>query len=192
MPEAEWSETQWLAGTVEDMVSALHTLINDEKYVNVVMSSTSEVTKILEEWKDLEPVDRENAYCVKLGPEVLMELQGIEDLQGMEELTKEYVYARMGSALSNLINARIGGASVLAASASIGYSRTYVPKGTIENQVLVLPCREQKAIFLSYVNSGDGAVTVTANYVVMPDEGFMEQIKETIDLEKYVSQISLK
>lgn len=59
MPEAEWSETQWLAGTVEDMVSALHTLINDEKYVNVVMSSTSEVTKILEEWKDLEPVDRE-------------------------------------------------------------------------------------------------------------------------------------
>lgn len=31
----------------------------DEKYVNVVMSSTSEVTKILEEWKDLEPVDRE-------------------------------------------------------------------------------------------------------------------------------------
>ena len=75
---------------------------------------------------------------------------------------------------------------------SIGYSRTYVPKGTIENQILVLPCREQKAIFLSYVNSGDGAVTVTANYVVMPDEGFMEQIKETIDLEKYVSQISLK
>ena len=160
--------------------------------MNVVMSSTSEVTKILEEWKDLEPADRENAYCVKLGPEVLMELQGIEDLQGMEELTKEYVYARMGSALANLINARIGGASVLAASASIGYSRPYVPKGTIENQVLVLPCREQKAIFLSYGNSGDGAVTVTANYVVMPDEGFMEQIKETIDLEKYVSQISLK
>ena len=59
LPEAEWSETQWLAGTVEDMVSALHTLINDEKYVNVVMSSTSEVTKILEEWKDLEPADRE-------------------------------------------------------------------------------------------------------------------------------------
>ena len=27
--------------------------------MNVVMSSTSEVTKILEEWKDLEPVDRE-------------------------------------------------------------------------------------------------------------------------------------
>lgn len=192
LPEAEWSETQWLAGTVEDMVSALHTLINDEKYVNVVMSSTSEVTKILEEWKDLEPVDRENAYCVKLGPEVLMELQGIEDLQGMEELTKEYVYARMGSALANLINARIGGASVLAASASIGYSRTYVPKGTIDNQVLVLPCREQKAIFLSYVNSGDGAVTVTANYVVMPDEEFLEGIKEMIDPEMYVSQISLK
>ena len=67
-----------------------------------------------------------------------------------------------------------------------------MPKGTIENQVLVLPCREQKAIFLSYVNSGDGAVTVTANYVVMPDEEFLEGIKEMIDPEMYVSQISLK
>ena len=84
----------------------------------------------------------------------------------MPEAVKTYLSGRVGDSIGNMLNARMGGISVVAASSIARYTKTFVPEETVENQVWLLPCNEETAVCISFTNTGNGVLMVSAGYVV--------------------------
>ena len=87
------------------------------------------------------------------------------DLDGLSESSADYIRKRMSGNLASLINGREGVFYVVITSA-LNYTRTYVPQEQIADRMRIIPTNDEKTFyFVSFVNTGDGALTVTATYI---------------------------
>lgn len=169
-----FDESAILKSIAIEVTDSLAEVVNCEDYLET-MSTAPEVMEILDGWKSLE-IDKTRPVCViPLGRAEIEEyLKGIsgEDINSstMPENVKEYLFSRVGDSFGNILNGRMGGVSVLAASSMARYSKTFVPQKTVENQVWMLPCNDEMAVCISFSNTGNGVLTVTASYVVFNQE----------------------
>ena len=84
---------------------------------------------------------------------------------------KEQVDKALGTNIGTMINGQ-NGASYVAFSAVDGYSRTYVPEQPIENRIRIIPTDKDVSYYVSFYNSGDGALTVTVSYLFINEGAF--------------------
>lgn len=60
-------------------------------------------------------------------------------------------------------------------------------EGEIDNQLWILKCGDTEGILVTFTNSGDNKVTVTTQYVVLPEdeddlEDFVKQFADNKDI----------
>ena len=183
--QEEWSKKQWFSQTTEEMINGIASLAGDEAYLDA-MGATDELKEILEDFSGLKPKDTEEWVCVRIeGEDVLALIAQESDVEECSELAREYLYTRAGAGLANVFNGMFGGARVLAAASLDTYSRTYVPHGEVQNMVILIPCEEEKGICISYSNTGDGALTVSASFVIFPDEEMLTKLGLYLDVVPY-------
>lgn len=174
LEEDPFDEEAFLKETTIEVTDALAELISCDAYL-AVMSSAQELQEVLEGWKGLKIDQSQPIHVIPLDlsdTETYLKSIAGEDLplDQMPQTVREYLLGRMGESVGNVVNSRLGGASVLAASSVARYSKTYVPKGAVENQVWIVPASDTVSLCLSFTNTGNGVLTVTATYVVLNQE----------------------
>ena len=170
-----------------EMTDSLSELISSDAYLETITSS-EEIRKVIESWQNLKVDKNESIYVITLDAQTIEKYisSTTKDnikLSEMPEQTKEYLFSRIGDSIGNIINNKEGGTSVLAASSVARYSKTFVPEVNIENQVWILPCDDEYAVCISFSNTGNGVLTVTASYIVFNAEScnsLLENIGFTI------------
>ena len=88
-----------------------------------------------------------------------------------ETLLKRNIY----TIFSSLCNGRKGQYN-LVLSSILGYTRTYVPDERISGRARIIPTDKDIYYYVSFVDTGDGALTVSASYLF-----FDEDLKEEFD-----------
>lgn len=169
-----FDESAALKTIAAEVTDSLAEVVDCEDYLKA-MSTSPELMEILEGWKTLEVDKTRPVYVIPLGraetEKYLKSISGEELAPStMPENVKEYLFSRVGDTFGNMLNGRMGGASVLAASSMARYSKTFVPQKTVENQVWMLPCNDEIAVCISFSNTGNGVLTVTASYAVFNQE----------------------
>ncbi|MGN0423893.1 MAG: hypothetical protein ACI4FY_01125 [Acetatifactor sp.] len=172
--EAPFDEEAFLKETTVEVTDALAELISCDAYLDV-MSAAQELNQVIEGWRGLKIDQSQPIHVIPLNlsdTETYLKSLAGEDLplDQMPQTVKEYLLGRMGESFGNVVNSRLGGASVLAASSVARYSKTYVPKGAVENQVWLVPASDTVSLCLSFTNTGNGVLTVTATYAVLDQE----------------------
>lgn len=162
-----------------ETTDSLSELINCDTYIKA-LSSSEEIMKVIEGWKSLKIDKAEPIYVISLDikeAESYLKSASNEDfsISEMPETLQEYMLSRVGDSISNIVNGRSGGASVLAASSVARFAKTFVPKENVDNQVWMIPCNDEIAVCVSFSNTGNGVLTVTASYTV-----FNSQISDMI------------
>lgn len=162
-----------------ETTDSLSELVNCDTYIKA-LSSSEDIMKVIEGWKSLKIDKAEPIYVISLDikeAERYLKSASNEDfsISEMPETLQEYMLSRVGDSISNIVNGRSGGASVLAASSVARFYKTFVPKGNVENQVWMIPCNDEVAVCVSFSNTGNGVLTVTAAYTV-----FNSQISDMI------------
>lgn len=162
-----------------ETTDSLSELINCDTYIKA-LSSSEEIMKVIEGWKSLKIDKAEPIYVISLDikeAESYLKSASNEDfsISEMPETLQAYMLSRVGDSISNIVNGRSGGASVLAASSVARFAKTFVPKENVDNQVWMIPCNDEIAVCVSFSNTGNGVLTVTASYTV-----FNSQISDMI------------
>lgn len=162
-----------------ETTDSLSELINCDTYIKA-LSSSEEIMKVIEGWKSLRIDKAEPIYVISLDikeAESYLKSASNEDfsISEMPETLQEYMLSRVGDSISNIVNGRSGGTSVLAASSVARFAKTFVPKENVDNQVWMIPCNDEIAVCVSFSNTGNGVLTVTASYTV-----FNSQISDMI------------
>lgn len=172
--EKAFDEEAFLKEITIEVTDALSELISCDAYLEA-MSSSQELLEVLEGWKALKIDQSQPIYVIPLNlldTEAYLKSMAGQDLSldGMPETVKEYLFGKVGGSIGNMLNARLGGVSVLAAASMANYTKTYVPKETVENQVWLAPASDTVSLCVSFTNTGNGVLTVTATYVVLNRE----------------------
>ena len=172
--EKAFDEEAFLKEITIEVTEALSELISCDAYLDV-MSSAQELNQVIEGWRALK-IDQSQPICViplnLSDTEAYLKSMAGQDLSldGMPETVKEYLFGKVGGSIGNLLNARLGGASVLAAASIASFAKTYVPEKAVENQVWLVPASDTGSVCVSFTNTGNGVLTVTATYAVLNQE----------------------
>lgn len=172
--EIPFDEETALKEIAIEVTDALSELISCDAYMEA-MSSPQELQEVLEGWRGLK-IDQTRPVCViPLGSAELKayleSMAGQEfSMDGMSDTVKEYLLLKTGSSIGSMLNARLGGTVVLAASSVANYTKTYVPKGTVENQIWLMPASDTVSFCVTFSNTGNGVLTASATYVVLNQE----------------------
>lgn len=172
-----------LRNIATEMATSLSELVACDSYLNV-MTSSDEIMEVVETWRNVNidktspiymyPIDSKTIEsCIKYSSNDKL------DLTDMSDNIKDYVISNCTNSLVNIINSGAGGVDVLAASSIVRYSKTFVPRSSIENQVWMIPCEDTVAVCISFTNTGSGALTVTASYAVY-DKEIKEMLSESL------------
>lgn len=172
--EIPFDEETVLKEITIEVTDALSELIACDAYLEA-MSTPQELLEVLEGWRSLKLDQSQPIYVIPLSSadteDYLKSLAGEElSLDGMPETVKEYLLGKVGGSIANVLNGRLGGASVLAAAAMANYTKTYVPGKAVENQVWLMPVSDAVSLCVSFSNTGNGVLTVTATYVALNQE----------------------
>lgn len=157
-----------------EVTDALSELIACDAYLEA-MSTSQDLRDVIEGWRDLDIDRSQPIYVIPLSlsdtETYLKSMAGQElALDEMPQAVKEYLAGKVGSSIGNIMNARLGGTMVLAAASVVNYTKTYIPEETVENQVWFVPADDTTSLCVSFSNTGNGVLTVTATYVALNRE----------------------
>ena len=159
----------YLKHAADEMTDNLTAIASDKAFVELLGGGAG-IEDVVEGWSKLRPDKTKKVIVLKPSAEALLAIASAQSSEEtLSEQAKAYMTVRMGGSVANILNGMYGGVSVIAAASVVSYSRTYVPEGPVENQVWFIPCDEDVYMTVSFVNSGDGAVTAMATFTVMPE-----------------------
>jgi hypothetical protein len=185
---SNFDEERYLKDITIEVVESLSELASNEEYI-ALMTAPEELAATIDEWKTA-TIDESKPIVIipaeNKDMESYLEIIASEQtvLSDLLKSEKEYILTKIGNTFGTMINGRAG-VKVLAASSVLSYSRTYVPRGEIDNQIWFIPTNQDVSFYVSFMNTGDGAITVNATYVVTKNG-----IKDTI--ESYLGRDRLK
>ena len=90
-----------------------------------------------------------------------------EDSPNPSELSdeaKEQITRTIATSMGNMIKGRAG-TMYIVFSTVYNYSRTYVPEEPVANRIRIIPTDKDVSYFVSFYNTGDGALTVSVSYL---------------------------
>jgi hypothetical protein len=166
--KAPFDEAAYLESITGEVVDNLAQISKDEAYIKVYSYEDS-VTEVAGKCGTLSADYTKGCYEIATGGEamskVLKAIDENDDTKGLSEFSKDYINKRMSGNLASLVNGRAG-VNYVVVSSTLNYSRTYVPEEQIADRVRIIPTDDEKTFyFVSFVNTGDGALTVTATYI---------------------------
>lgn len=174
----KFPQNKYLKEKTEEMTKVLTDLTSNESYVRAMGSSTS-MQEYCDDWSRAN-INKKKDIIVLEGDQLakIMEVQMSADLDDFPEEIQANMSAMFCSSAPSVLNAT-NGQEILATSSAFRYSRTYVPDGSIDNQVWLIPTTRDDVLFcLVFVESGDDAITATATYVIAPN-GVNQLIEDT-------------
>lgn len=166
--KAPFDEAAYLESITGEVVDNLAQIGKDEAYIKLY-SYEDDVVEIAHECSTLSVDDTKGCYEIAVDGEAMNKILKVidekGDLDGLSESSADYIRKRMSGNLASLLNGRAGVYYVVVSTA-LNYSRTYVPEEQIADRVRIIPTDDEKTFyFVSFVNTGDGALTVTATYI---------------------------
>lgn len=166
--KAPFDGAAYLESITGEVVDNLAQIGKDEAYIKLYSYEDS-VTEIAQKCGTLSVDNTKGYYEIATGDEamskILKAIDENEDMNGLSEISADYIRKRLSGNLASLVNGRAGVYYVVVSTA-LNYSRTYVPEEQIADRVRIIPTDDEKTFyFVSFVNTGDGALTVTATYI---------------------------
>lgn len=98
-----------------------------------------------------------------------------ENFPSLSEAGEEQLKKSIYSVFSSMCNARNGQYS-LVLSSILGYARTYVPEAPVSSRARIIPTDRDIYYYVSFADTGDGALTVNATYLFF-DEDLEKEFK---------------
>lgn len=165
----------WMKAAARSAVDGLRSCAQDETLINIY-STAAEINNIILEWSELD-VDtskdivriRHDEAAIEDYFEKQLESDETAVLSELGDAARKYLELSYSQSFINTINAG-SGVTQLAASAIIRYTKSYVVGESVVNQTWLLECDDELAIGVSFTNTGDNVITVSAAYVA-PQEG---------------------
>lgn len=170
--DVDFDVDAYMKDVVLQMTSSLSELAASDNFISL-MVPMEDVKNQVKTWGMLE-IDRDKPIVVVPTSADMMssyidQIADSSELASLSDSEKSYLYSRIGQNLPTLFNSKAG-SSTLAAASAITYSRTYVPAGQVPDQAWFVPTNTNAYYFVSFTNTGDGAVTAYATYVVSDDD----------------------
>ena len=173
--ESSFDEAAYLDKITEEMTNHLAALAMDEKFGGLY-SNSPEVEDIRKSIAGVKADMTKDYQEMIVGDNVYERyITAMEDdgpsVSELSSEAKEQVNKALGTNIGTMINGQ-NGVSYVAFSAVYAYSRTYVPEKPIENRVRIIPTDKDVSYYVSFYNSGDGALTVTVSYLFVNEGAF--------------------
>lgn len=172
--EIAFDENAELKDVATEMTDSLSELTACDSYLKT-MSTPDDVMKVIEDWRNLSVDKTAPIYVISLDE------QSIEsyiksasddkfDLSEMPETVREYLICKIGDSIGTMVNGKAGGVNEVAASSIARFSKTFILQSNIENQIWMIPCNKETAVYISFTNTGNGVLTVTASYAAYDNQ----------------------
>lgn len=169
------AEEKSLQKIAAELINDLHELANDEAYLEATASSISYYKPYFASIAEADLTDMKSIVSVKIpGTGLLMLITGSAKMSrpGREKALQS-IY-RFGT----IINARYG-SDALAASAILTFSRTYLAPEFFSNCCWLVDCGDA-IVCVSFIETGDGIITATAEPLFLSEGKTMDDLKKEI------------
>ena len=158
----------------------MNELANDEAYIKI-MGGSDEVAEVASDWGDNIADTSGKIAVVIISDKAAKFIMGQTDGEtSLSDTARDRVEKNACLAFGNYVTASAGGASALAASSILRYDQAYVVSEPVLDQVWVIPAGEKCALWIAYSNCGDGIVSVSGSYMVLPDGQTVEEAADSL------------
>ena len=163
-----YNEATYLDNATKEVTGNLTKLAQDEAYLRIY-TYQDDATEMAKACGELTPDFTEGVYEISGGADmmgtVLKALDEDDELNGLGEFSRDYLNGRFSGNLASYVNGRRGVDYVVISSA-LNYSRTYVPEEPVSDRIRIIPTEDDGTyFFVSFTNTGDGALTVSTTYL---------------------------
>ncbi|MCQ2534125.1 MAG: hypothetical protein MJ172_06125 [Clostridia bacterium] len=168
----DFDAAKWCQEVALEGYEGLMDITGDEDYLSFLTSDKDFLNKI-EEISDFEIDEDELIEVITIRKDTILdyveEMSSI-DLDDLSEVAKEKLIGGIPASIGNIMNSDFGGVDALAVSSMTAYSKNYTIDGEIDDQVWIIRCGDDEGLLISFINTGDSIVTVTTQYVVLPED----------------------
>ena len=169
------AEEKSLQKIAAELISDLHELANDEIYLEATAGNTSSCQAYIMSIAEADLSDIKSIVSVKIpGTGLLMLIAGSAKMSkpGREKALQSFYR------FDTIINARYG-SNALAASAILTFSRTYLAPEFFSNCCWLVDCGDA-IVCVSFIETGDGIITATAEPLFLSEGKTMDDLKKEI------------
>jgi len=182
--KAPFDEATYLENVTNEVVENLTKLSKDPNYIGIY-SYEDNVTDIAAECAALSADYSDGYYEIDVAGSIMDTILAVMDQDGefgsISDISKDYLKTKFAGSLPGYINGRAGVYYVVITSA-LNYARTYVPDGAVSDRVRFIPTDKENIYYcVSFVNTGDGALSVSATYVFSSGD-LMQEIKDVFGI----------
>ncbi len=175
------SGTAGLRSMSDTVIKNMQAFASDENY-HTLTGTPDEVKKILADWSRYSPDGSTDILVIPIS-EKLIPSDGIPefDMNSLNSSSKKYLMRHIASALNSRLNSSYAGTTAIAAGSISCYSETFrIDTDTFNDQVWLLSCTDSVGITVSFTDTGDNVVTVSASYCAIPEPENREQMLSLI------------
>lgn len=174
---SEAAVRSWLYDKSVAVTEGLKALSGDEAYLEAFGGTDELVGQVLE-WSQALQEKPGEIYIIPSDSELAkMLMESVTgEMPSIEEQTVDYLRKQMVASLWSILNARFGGAMVVASAGIAGYSETFRVDGfEAESQTWLIRYTDELGVCVAFNATGDDVLTVSASFVVWPELTEAEQ-----------------
>lgn len=177
-----FDEAAYLDTITEEVTGKLSELSTDEGFIELY-SSDLPIKELIDSVKGAKIDTSKDYYELELESLSLADIMKAvgrgdyseDDIPELSEAGAEQIKKSIYTIFSSFVNGRQGQYK-LVLSSILGYSRTYVPEEPVSSRAWIIPTDKDVYYYVCFVNTGDGALTVSTTYLF-----FEEDLKEEIE-----------
>lgn len=155
-----------------ELIANLREISKDESYANTFLSGAEDaVAEMVDGIRAMDYSHVEHIYRVKNMDEVITAGMYMAefDNDASSDIVKSVLEAKFVFGISDIITARRTGTIALAVESTFVTDTTFVDASIKDCEVYVYTFKEAYPVMVCYVPGKDGAVSATANYIIVDD-----------------------
>ena len=171
-----FDEAAYLDKVTEEVTGRLSELSTDEGFIELYTSDLpikdlidSVKAAKIDTSKDYYELDLESLSLADIMKAVGRGDYSEDDIPELSETGEGLLKRNIYSIFSSFVNGRKGQYS-LVLSSILGYSRTYVPEEPVSSRARIIPTDKDIYYYVCFVDTGDGALTVSATYLFFDED----------------------
>ncbi len=166
-----------------ELITLMQEMAGNDTYMSLYSSSTElqEIISVVAEGDYSAPKE---VYKITIDEKLLLSLGGEVSMDGMSEQLQEYMCARLYASIATQLNARLGGANVLAAASICTASKTFVNSEITENMIYLYTYENAKPVVITFIPGEDNTVSASGYFILCeePETDTLEELKEYLDV----------
>ncbi len=177
-----FDEAAYLDKITEEVTGKLSELSTDEGFIELYTSDLP-IEELIDSVKGAKIDTSKDCYELELEGLSLADIikavgrgdYSEDDISTLSETGEEQIKKSIYTIFSSFVNGHQGQYK-LVLSSILGYARTYVPDEPVSSRAWIIPTDKDVYYYVCFVNTGDGALTVSTTYLF-----FDEDLKEEIE-----------